>query len=65
MDLPEDKLSKANNLLTRRLFKKAEQEADKSMKIKDLTNQENQELNQQIDEWNQGSRSEYLGRLRK
>ena len=57
MDLPEDKLNEANNLLTKFLFKKAEQEAEKSMKIKGLTNQL---LNQEMNELNDGNRSVYL-----
>lgn len=52
MDLPEAKLNEANNLLARFMFKKAEQEAEKSMKIKGLTHQH---LNEAIDELNQGS----------
>ena len=60
MDLPEDKLNKANNLLTRLLFKKAQQEADKSMIIKGLTNQK---LNQEVNELNNGSRREYLNEI--
>lgn len=62
MDLPEDNLNETHNLLTRLLFKQAEQEADKSMKIKGLTNQQ---LDQAIDELNQGSRTEYLKKIRK
>ena len=62
MDLPEDNSPETNNLLIRLLFKQAEQEADKSMKIKGLTNQQ---LNQAIDELNQGSRTENLKKKRK
>ena len=60
MDLPENNLNEANHLLTRLLFKQAEQEAEKSMKVKGLTNQQ---LNQAIDELNQGSRTQYLREL--
>lgn len=61
-DLPEDDLKEVKNLLTRFLFKKAEQEAEKSMKVKGMTNQQ---LNKEIDELNNGSRTEYLNRIRK
>ncbi len=60
MDLPEDNSNEAHNLLTKFLFKQAEQEAEKSMKIKGLTNQQ---LNQAIEELNQGSRTEYLKKI--
>jgi hypothetical protein len=62
MNLPEDNLNEAKNLLTRFLFKQAEQEAYKSMKIKGLTNQH---LDQAIDELNQGSRTKNLKKIRK
>jgi hypothetical protein len=61
-DLPEDDLKEVQNLLTRFLFKKAEQEAGKSMKIKGMTNEL---LNKEIDELNEGSRTEYLKKIRK
>jgi hypothetical protein len=61
-DLPEDDLKEVKNLLTRFWFKKAEQEAEKSMKIKGITNQQ---LNKEIDELNDGSRTEYLNKIRK
>ncbi|MCU0467464.1 MAG: hypothetical protein MUF58_02600 [Arcicella sp.] len=62
MDLPEDNSPETNNLLTRLLFKQAEQEANKSMKVKGLTNFQ---LAQAIDELNQGSRTENLKKIRK
>jgi hypothetical protein len=62
MNLPEDNLPEAKNLLTRFLFKQAEHEAYKSMKIKGLTNQH---LDQAIDELNQGSRTKNLKKIRK
>ena len=61
-DLPEDDLKEVKNLLTRFLFKKAEQEAKKSMKVKGMTYQQ---LNKEIDELNEGSRTEYLNKIRK
>lgn len=61
-DLPEDDLKEVKNLLTRFWFKKAEQEAEKSMKNKGMTNQQ---LNKEIDELNEGSRTEYLNKIRK
>ncbi len=61
-DLPEADLKEVKNLLTRFLFKKAEQEAEKSMKAKSMTNQQ---LNKEIDELNEGSRTEYLNKIRK
>lgn len=61
-DLPEDDLKEVKNLLTRFWFKKAEQEAEKSMKIKGVTHQQ---LNQEIDQLNEGSRTEYLKKIRK
>jgi hypothetical protein len=61
-DLPEDDLKEVKNLLTRFWFKKAEQEAEKSMKAKGMTNQQ---LNKEIDEINEGSRTEYLNKIRK
>ena len=61
-DLPEDDLKEVKNLLTRFLFKKAEQEAEKSMKAKGMTQQQ---LNKEIDELNESSRTEYLNKIRK
>jgi hypothetical protein len=61
-DLPEDDLKEVQNLLTRFLFKKAEQEAERSMKAKGMTNQL---LNKEIDELNEGSRTEHLNKIRK
>jgi retron-type reverse transcriptase len=61
-DLPEGDLKEVQNLLTRFLFKKAEQEAEKSMKIKGVTHQQ---LDKEIDELNEGSRTEYLNKIRK
>jgi hypothetical protein len=60
-DLPENDLKEGKNLLTRFLFKKAEQEAEKSMKIKGMTNEL---FNKEIDELNEGSRTEYLNKIR-
>ena len=61
-DLPEEELLEVKNLLTRFWFKKAEQEAEKAMKTKGMTLQQ---LNQEIDELNEGSRTEYLTKIRK
>jgi hypothetical protein len=61
-DLPENDLKEGKNLLTRFLFKKAGQEAEKSMKIKGMTNEL---LNKEIDELNEGSRTEHLNKIRK
>jgi hypothetical protein len=61
-DLPENDLKEGKNLLTRFLFKKAEQEAEKSMKIKGMTNEL---LNKEIDKLNEGSRTDYLKKIRK
>ena len=61
-DLPEDNLKEVKNLLTRFWFKKVEQEAEKSMKAKGMTQQQ---LNKEIDDLNEGSRTEYLNKIRK
>jgi hypothetical protein len=61
-DLPEDDLKEVKNLLTRFWFKKAEQEAERSMTAKGMTNQQ---LNKEIDELNEGNRTEYLNKIRK
>ena len=61
-DLPEDNLKEVKNLLKRFWFKKAEQEAEKSMKAKGMTQQQ---FNKEIDDLNEGSRTEYLNKIRK
>jgi hypothetical protein len=61
-DLPEDDLKEVKNLLTRFWFKKAEQEAEKSMKTKGKTHQR---LNTEIDALNDGSRTEFLNKIKK
>ena len=61
-DLPGENLLEIKNILSRYLFEKAQQEADKAMKAKGMTLKQ---LNQEIDELNNGSRTEYLKRIRK
>jgi hypothetical protein len=61
-DLPEADLKEVKNLLTRFWFQKAEQEAEKSMKTKGMTLQQ---LNKEIDELNDGSRTDFLNKIRK
>lgn len=61
-DLSENDLKEVKNLLSRFLFKKAEEAADKAMKEKGITlEQIEQEMKDNIEN---GSRTEYLKKLR-
>jgi hypothetical protein len=60
-DLSENDLLEVKNLLSRFLFKKAEQEAEKAMKAKDITLKQ---LNKEMDNMTQGNRSNYLRKIR-
>lgn len=61
-DLSENDLKEVKNLLSRFLFKKAEESAEKAMKKQGITVQEiAQEMHNNIEN---GSRTEYLKKLR-
>ena len=61
-DLSENDLKEVKNLLSRFLFKKAEEAAEKAMKKRGVTVQEiEQEMHDNIEN---GSRTEYLKKLR-
>ena len=60
-DLPEDDLKEVKNLLTRFLFKKAEQEAQKSMKKNRVSLKQ---LNTEIEDLNNGSRTELIKKIK-
>ena len=60
-DLPEENLHEIRNMLSRYLFEKAQQEADKAMQAKGITIKQ---LNKEINDLNNGSRTEYLNKIR-
>ncbi|NJR76988.1 MAG: hypothetical protein HC773_32595 [Scytonema sp. CRU_2_7] len=61
MDLPKDNSKETQKLLIKFLFERAEQEAEKGMKEKGLTNRQ---LNREINELNRENRTEYLRKIR-
>ena len=60
-ELPEEDLKEMRNILAKFLFKKAELEAEKSMKANGLTLNQ---LNKDIEEINNGNRTDHLKKLR-